>query len=231
MYLSKKAILSGVSLEGEATVLGPSAIGEGTVLGLYTVIGYPSYRKVKAMMEKDLRAYDEVSEGSNIGEGSFIRSHSVIYERVTIGERVQTGHAVLIREDTVIGDGTVVGTHSIIDGRVRIGEGVSIQSGSYIPPESIIGNRVFLAPFVVITNDKYPASRRLLGVTIEDDAVIGANSVLISGVRIGEGAVVASGAVVTRDVPPRKVVLGVPARIVMDREEYERKKRDYESGL
>ncbi len=230
MFLSKKASLEGVSLEGDVTVIGPSSIGPGTVLGMYSVVGYPTYRKIRSLSEKDLTSYDDVSEGAVIGENCFLRSHSVVYERVRIGNRVQTGHAVLIREDTVIGDGTVVGTHAVIDGRVTIGEDVSIQSGTYIPPESRIGDRVFLAPFVVITNDKYPASKRLLGVTVEDDAVIGANAVLISGVRIGEGAVVASGAVVTRDVPPRKVVIGVPARVVMNREEYERKKREYEEG-
>ncbi len=228
MYLSKKAILSGVSLEGDVTVLGPTFIGKGSTLGIYSVVGYPSFSKIKGIEKRNYQAYDEVSEGVKIGEKTFIRSHSIIYERVRIGNRVQTGHAVLIREDSEIGDNTVVGTHSIVDGHVKIGDNVSIQSGSYIPPESIIGNRVFLAPFVVITNDKYPASKRLLGVNIGDDAVIGANSVLISGVKIGEKAVVASGTVVTKDVPPGKVVLGVPARVVMDRDEYEEKKRIYE---
>ncbi len=230
MFLSKKANLKGVSLEGDVTVIGPSSIGSGTVLGMYSVVGYPTYRKIRSLSEKDLVFYDDLSEGAVIGENCFLRSHSVVYERAKIGNRVQTGHAVLIREDTIIGDGTVVGTHAVVDGRVIIGKNVSIQSGTYIPPESRIGDRVFLAPFVVITNDKYPASKRLLGVTVDNDAIIGANAVLISGVRIGEGAVVASGAVVTRDVPPRKVVIGVPARVVMDREEYERKKREYEEG-
>ncbi len=230
MFLSKKANLKGVSVEGDVTVIGPSVIGPGTILGMYSVVGYPTYRKIRSLNKKDLRSYDDLSEGAIIGENCFLRSHSVVYERVKMGNGVQTGHAVLIREDTIIGDGTIVGTHAVIDGGVVIGRGVSIQSGTYIPPESRIGNNVFLAPFVVITNDKYPASRRLLGVTIEDDAIIGANSILISGVRVGEGAVVASGAVVTRDIPPRKVVVGIPARVVMDREEYDRKKREYEGG-
>lgn len=230
MFLSKKAILKGAHLEGDVTVLGPSSIGSGTILGLHSVTGYPSYRKIRSLDRKDLESYDEISEGAIIGENCFIRSHSVIYERVRIGSKVQTGHAVLIREDTTIGGGTVVGTHAVIDGRAKIGENVSIQSGTYIPPESIVGNGVFLAPFVVITNDKYPASKRLLGVTIEDRAVIGANATLISGVTIGEGAVVASGAVVTRDVPPNKVVMGIPARVAMNRDEYDRKKEEYEKG-
>ncbi len=227
MYLSKKAIIDGVSFEGEAVVLGETIIGKGSVIGFYSVIGYPTLPKLRGK-EVSIEVYDRLSEGAKIGEGCFIRSHSVIYERVTLGNGVQTGHSVLIREDSSVGDRTLIGTHSIVDGRVKIGREVSIQSGVYIPPMSEIGDRVFLAPFVVITNDKYPPSRKLLGVKIEDDAVIGANSVLVSGVRIGEGAVVASGAVVTRDVQPRKVVMGVPARVVGTREEYDEKRRGYE---
>jgi len=230
MYLSKKATMNGVRIEGDVIILGPTTLGQGTLIGAYAIIGYPMYRKIREIDTAGniLESYDEISEGTIIGKSCVIRSHTVIYEKVKIGNMVQTGHSVLIRENTEIGDRSVVGTHSIIDGDVKIGKEVSIQSGSYIPPKSIVGNNVFLAPFVVITNDKYPASKRLLGVMIEDDAIIGANSVLISGVKIGRGAVVASGAIVTRDIPPNKVVLGAPARVVMSREEYERKKREYE---
>ncbi|MEM3480126.1 MAG: DapH/DapD/GlmU-related protein [Candidatus Korarchaeum sp.] len=228
MYLSKKASVEGALFEGEAVVLGPTMIGRGSVIGLYSIVGYPTSLKVRRS-GASLEAYDELSEGAMIGENCLIRSNSVIYERVTIGNGVQTGHFILVREDSRVGDNTVIGTNSLIDGRVKIGSGVSIQSGVYIPPMSVIGDRVFLAPFVVITNDKYPPSKRLLGVIVEDNAIIGANSVLVSGVRVGEGAVVAAGAVVTRDVPPGKVVMGVPAKVVGTRDDYERRKREYET--
>ncbi len=227
MYLSKKASIEGALFEGEAVILGPTVIGRGSIVGFYSVIGYPTLSKVRGS-RASVETYDEVSEGARIGEDCFVRSNSVVYERVIIGNRVQTGHFVLIREESQVGDGTLIGTNSLIDGRVRIGSEVSIQSGVYIPPMSVVGDRVFLAPFVVITNDKYPPSRRLLGVVIGDDAVIGANSVLVSGVRIGEAAVVAAGAVVTKDVPPGRVVMGAPARVVGTRDEYERKKKEYE---
>ena len=230
LYISKKSSVRGM-LEGDSVVLGPSTIGEGSLIGVGVIVGYPSYKKVKELMaggKVGLESYDEVSEGSKIGSNCVIRSCSVIYERTVLGTGVQTGHNVMIREDCVIGDGSVIGSHSVLDGNVKVGRNVSIQTGNYLPPKTVVGDGVFLGPFVVITNDRYPASRRLLGVEIEDNAVIGANSTLISGVRIGKNSVVAAGAVVTRDVEPGKVVAGVPARVIMDREEYEKKKEEYE---
>ena len=82
----------------------------------------------------------------------------------------------------------------------------------------------------MITNDPYPMSKRMVGVTIEDGAVIGGGSVIKAGVTIGKGSVVAMGAVVTKDVPPGVVVLGVPARVVYTRKEYDAKKKAWESG-
>lgn len=231
LYISKKSSMRGM-LEGDSIILGSSVIEEGSLIGVGVIIGYPSYRKVKKLIAEgkiSLESYDEVSEGSKIDESCVIRSSSVIYERAILGRGVQTGHNVMIRENCVIGDGSVVGSHSVLDGNVKVGRNVSIQTGNYLSPGTVVGDGVFLGPFVVITNDRYPASRRLLGVEIEDNAVIGANSTLISGVKIGRNSVVAAGAVVTRDVEPEKVVAGVPARVIMSREEYEMKKKEYEN--
>jgi acetyltransferase-like isoleucine patch superfamily enzyme len=128
-----------------------------------------------------------------------------------------TGVRVLVRERTRLGAGCVVGSSTIVEGDVDIGDEVVLQSGVYVPTHVTIGDRVFIGPRAVLTNDKFPLRRRAEylpeGPVIEDDASIGANATLLPGVRVGRGAMVAAGAVVTRDVPPWTLAVGVPARV------------------
>lgn len=153
--------------------------------------------------------------GVTIGDGAVLRSGGIIYCDVTIGDHFQCGHNVLIREKTTIGDRTAVGTGTVIEGNCRIGDRVSIQSMVFVPTNTEIGNDVFLGPNVVLTNDRYPPTGKpeLRGPAIGDLAVIGAHATILPGVRIGRGAAVAAGAVVTRDVPDGKMAVGVPAGI------------------
>jgi acetyltransferase-like isoleucine patch superfamily enzyme len=232
MYISKRAKISKMSAVLEnAIVLGPSALDDYSIIFPYVVIGFPIRKKIRGASFRSLDELDIISEGSMIGRNVIIRSCSTIYERTVISDNVELGHNVLIREDTQIGQNSLIGSGTIIDGKTKIGNNTSIQSGVYIPLGTVIGNNVFLAPKVVITNDKYPASSRLVTTIIEDNAIIGANATLIAGVKIGKRAVVGAGSVVTKDVPDEAVVYGVPARIVGDRETYEEKKRIYERGM
>ena len=149
----------------------------------------------------------------SIGDDATIRSGTTIYDDVVIGDDFATGHDCLIREGTTIGDKVLVGTQTVIDGATVIGSYVSLQTGVYVPRDSTIGDSVFVGPRAVLTNDPYPVRKEveLEGPTIEDNASIGANATLLPGVTIGEGAFVAAGAVVTKDVPPRTLAVGVPA--------------------
>lgn len=153
--------------------------------------------------------------GYEIGKNGKIRSNTEIYDDVVIGNNFTTGHNVLIRSHTTIGNNVLVGTNSVIEGRCIIGNNVSIQSNVYIPINSIIEDYVFIGPCACFTNDKYPIriNFELKGPRIRKGASIGANSTLLSGVEIGEGAMVAAGAIVTHDIPSNYLAIGVPARI------------------
>ena len=147
-----------------------------------------------------------------------------------IGRGVKVWHFSYVGSKSVIGDNVSIGSLAHIDYGVKIGENTRIEGSVYIPPLSRIGKNVFIGPAAVLTNDPYPPSKRLVGVVVEDDVVIGGGAIIKAGVRIGKGSVVAMGAVVTKDVPPGKVVLGVPARVVYDRKKYDAKKASWETG-
>lgn len=153
--------------------------------------------------------------GATIGNNPVIRSGTIIYCDVVIGDDFQTGHNVIIREKTHIGNRVAIGTASVIEGNCRIGNNVSIQSMVYIPTDTTIEDDVFIGPNAVLTNDRYPPTRigGLKGPYIRKGAAIGANSTLLPGVCIGEGALVAAAAVVTRDVPDHMLAVGSPAKI------------------
>ncbi|MDX2160886.1 MAG: DapH/DapD/GlmU-related protein [bacterium] len=152
------------------------------------------------------------------GASPVIRSHSVIYAGNEIGAGLQTGHSVVIRESNRIGEHVSIGTHSIVEHHVTIGDGVRLHSRVFVPEYSTLEAGCWLGPGVTVTNARYPISQgakdRLAGPHIEAGAIIGAAAVLLPGVRIGARALVGAGAVVTKDVAPRAVVAGNPARFI-----------------
>lgn len=147
-----------------------------------------------------------------------------------IGKGVKIWNFAYVGSGTVIGDNVKIGSLAHVDYDVRIGSGTKVEGEAYIPPMSRIGKGVFIGPAAVLTNDPYPPSKKMIGVTIEDGAVIGARAVIKAGVRVGKRSVVAMGAVVTRDVPPGKVVMGVPARVVYTRKEFDSKMKAWEES-
>jgi acetyltransferase-like isoleucine patch superfamily enzyme len=130
-----------------------------------------------------------------------------------------------VGDDTEIGDNVKIGSLVHIDYDVKIGENTKIEGQAYIPPLSRIGKNSFIGPAVVLTNDPYPMCNKMIGVTIEDNVIVGARAVIKAGITVGQNSVVAMGAVVTKDVPENVVVIGSPATIRYSREEYDKKQR------
>ncbi|WP_067260267.1 acyltransferase [Methanobrevibacter cuticularis] len=159
--------------------------------------------------------YKRFSQPPIIGKNLLLRSNTVIYNDVVIGDNFKTGHNVVIREQTKIGDDVLIGTNTVVEGECTIGDGTSIQSNVYIPKNSIIESNVFIGPCACFTNDRYPVRVEydLKGPQIRKGASIGANTTFLSNIEIGEGAIVAAGAVVTRTVPPYYLAIGTPAKI------------------
>jgi len=148
---------------------------------------------------------------------------------VKLGENVRVWHFTYIGDGAEIGDNTKIGSLAHIDYDVRIGSDCKIEGMAYIPPLTRIGRGVFIGPGVVFTNDPYPMSERMVGVTVEDDAVICAGAVLGPGITVGARSVVGMGSVVTRDVPPDAVVYGNPAQVRYGKDAYLEKKLGWES--
>jgi acetyltransferase-like isoleucine patch superfamily enzyme len=161
-------------------------------------------------------AYREAAGPLRAGCDCIFRAFTTIYGDVEMGDAVKTGHYVLIREHTRIGSFVTIGSGVIIDGYVSMGSYIKLESNVYIPTHTTLGSYIFIGPSAVLTNDRYPLRRRAEyepeGPALDDGVTIGANATILPGVRIGEGAMVAAGSVVTRDVPPWHLALGAPAR-------------------
>jgi acetyltransferase-like isoleucine patch superfamily enzyme len=180
-------------------------LGERVLIDEFCVLGHPA------------RGREPGSASLVIGDDAVIRSHTVLYGGVRIGARFQSGHWVLVREDTVIGDDCSIGSGSVIEFSVRIDDGVRLHSQCFVPEHSVLEAGCWLGPRVVITNARFPAGPRtkssLEPVLIRKGAKICANSTLLPGIVIGAGSLVGAGSVVTRDVPDGAVVRGNPARL------------------
>jgi 2,3,4,5-tetrahydropyridine-2-carboxylate N-succinyltransferase/tetrahydrodipicolinate N-acetyltransferase len=127
-----------------------------------------------------------------------------------ISARIEPG--ALIRDQVEIGEGAVVMMGAIINIGASVGEGTMIDMGAVLGGRATVGRRCHVGAGAVLAGVIEPVSAR--PVVLEDDVLVGANAVVLEGVRVGEGAVVAAGAVVIDDVPAGAVVAGVPARVI-----------------
>jgi len=156
-----------------------------------------------------------------LGDGTIVSTGATVFAGATIGARVIVGDQACIRERVTIDDDVVVGRGSLVENDTTIGALTKIQADAYITAYSTLEENVFIAPCVVTTNDNYMGRteqrhEHIKGPTIRRGARVGGGAILCPGVEIGEEAFVGAGAVVTKDVPARKIVVGNPARVLRD---------------
>jgi acetyltransferase-like isoleucine patch superfamily enzyme len=148
--------------------------------------------------------------------GAVVCTGAVVFAGARVGAGAIVGDQAHVRERSTVGAGSVVGRGSAIDNDVRLGERVRIQTNVYVTAFSVVEDDVFIGPCAVTTNDdtmaRHPPDMPLRGATLRRACRIGGGAVLVPGVEVGEEAFVAAGSVVTSDVAPRTVVMGVPAR-------------------
>ncbi|MBI2542892.1 MAG: transferase [Candidatus Aenigmarchaeota archaeon] len=183
-------------------------LGKDVELEEFVIIGKPPVGKKSGELE------------TIIGDNSTIRSFSVIYSGNKIGNNFKTGHSVVIRQSNEIGNDVSIGIGSEVAFNVKIGNNVKLHSDVHIFENTVIEDDCRISPGVYFLNSKYPYSpgekERLRGSVIKKGAIIAARAIIMPGVTIGENSLIGAGSLVTKDVPPFKVVIGRPGKVIKD---------------
>jgi acetyltransferase-like isoleucine patch superfamily enzyme len=192
-----------------------TVLGDGVRVLEYAVIGKQPSLGAKSTAKR------EPLPPTVIGDGTIVSTGAVVFAGSTVGASCIVGDQSCIRERVTLADDCVLGRGSLIENDTTVGPGTRIQAGAYVTAYSTLEEDVFVAPCVVTTNDNYMGrtekrKAEMRGPTIRRGARVGGGAILCPGVEIGEEAFVGAGAVVTRDVPPRVVVGGSPARVLRD---------------
>jgi acetyltransferase-like isoleucine patch superfamily enzyme len=198
-----------------AVVYPGTVIGEGCKILDGAVVGkQPSLSPRSTTKREELPPLE-------LGPETVVSTGAIVFAGTRIGARVIVGDQACVRERCEVGDDVVIGRAALVENDTSIGGLTKIQAMAYITAYSTIEEQVFVAPCVQTTNDNFMGrtERRhelRKGPTIRRGARVGAGAILCPAVEIGEEAFVGAGAVVVKDVPPRVVVVGNPARVLRD---------------
>jgi UDP-2-acetamido-3-amino-2,3-dideoxy-glucuronate N-acetyltransferase len=210
----------GVDLPDDAVLGGNVVIHAGTVLGAGVrlgdncVVGKPATLSARSSAPGGDPGAASLGDGVTLGAGAVVLAGARIADGCVVADQAH------VRERVEIGPETVVGRGASIENDVRMGTRVKLQTDAYITAWSLVEDDVFVAPGVLLTNDptagRRGASQELRGAVLRRACRLGGGAVLLPGVEVGQEAFVGAGAVVTKDVPPRALVMGVPARVIRE---------------
>jgi acetyltransferase-like isoleucine patch superfamily enzyme len=204
-----------VEVHPTAVVYEGTVLGEGVRILEHAIVGK------QPALGPSSTARREPLPPTAIGPGTIVSTGAIVFAGSKVGAGCILGDQSCVRERVEIADDVVVGRGSLIENDTTIGRGTRIQAEAYVTAYSTVEEDVFIAPCVVTTNDNFMGrtERRkalMKGPTIRRGARIGGGAILCPGIEVGEEAFVGAGAVVTKDVPAGKLVVGNPARVLRD---------------
>lgn len=200
---------------GHYTVLRSGThLGSHVQIGDHSILGQQPMRAANSAVTTDTK-----HQGPRIGDRVRIGSSSIVYAGCTIETDAFIADLATIREDVRVGSKTIVGRGVAIENQCTIGEYCKLETNAYITAYSTLGNRVFVAPGVRTSNDNFIGRTKerfehFKGIIAEDGARLGVGCTILPGRRVGRDALIAAGAVLTRDAAPKTVYVGVPARAI-----------------
>jgi len=207
-----------VTIGDDCTIGHNVIIREGTIIGSSvriddnTVIGKQPLRSKRSVFKSD-----KVYNPPVIGDECLIGAQVIIYTGCTIANNVLIADSAAVREDVTIGEYTIIGRSCTVENFTAIGKKCKLETNSYITAYSAIEDFCFIAPGVITTNDNFLGRteerfKHFKGVTIRKGGRIGGGAIILPGLEIGVDAVVAAGALVTKNVPAGKIYAGSPAK-------------------
>jgi acetyltransferase-like isoleucine patch superfamily enzyme len=196
-----------------ATVYPGTVLGEGVKVLENAVVGKQPSLSPRSTAKR------EPLPPTEIGDGTIVSTGAIVFAGSRIGARVVLGDQSCVRERVQVGDDVVLGRGSLIENDTAVGARTKIQADAYITAYSLLEDDVFIAPCVVTTNDNFMGRterrhEQIKGPTIRRGARIGGGAIICPAVEVGEEAFVGAGAVVTKDIPARMLVVGNPARVI-----------------
>ncbi|HEX6020579.1 MAG TPA: DapH/DapD/GlmU-related protein [Solirubrobacter sp.] len=211
---------SGVVIRAGTRIGAHVVIHEGTVVGAGCEVQDGAILGKPPKLARSSRASREAPAPLEIGDGAGVCAGAIVFAGARLAEGVIVGDQTFVRERASIGAGSVIGRGSTVDNDVRIGARVKVQTDVYVTAYSTVEDDVFIGPGACFTNDstmgRHGPEYAIVGPTLRRACRVGGGVVLTPGVEIGAEAFIAAGAVVTKDVPARAVVIGVPGRVVRE---------------
>ena len=211
---------AGVELPDDAAIGANVVIHAGVSLGAGVRIQDGAIVGTSLVLSKQSQAEHRDPQPTVIGTGATIAAGAVVVAGAAIGDEAFVGDQAHVRERAVIGDGSAIGRGSAVDNDVVVGARVRVQTGCYLTAFSLVEDDVFVGPGVFTFNDntmgRHEKGTQLKGATLRRACRVGGGALILPGIEVGEEAFVATGSVVTRDVPARTLVMGSPAKPVRD---------------